>query len=434
MNNNKQNIEDLFKDNLKDYSAIPNKNVWVKLSRKLSLKRFMKFNTTTFNIYYVILVGLISTIAIYNISPKNKKDIVKQNTPQQHKTIITDNKINNKKENIIIEENTNNLISKKEKNNSHLKTNKQENKEKTTQTNSLTTNNIVKEEIAKENAYFNVEENNISKLAKPSAEFSASAYEACEPATIVFTNTSENCDKFLWNFGNEATSKIANPTFVFKTAGKYTVKLTVYSGSITSEITKEIVVLEKPKADFIILDKNEIFKNDEVKFANTSTNFTSSLWNFGDETTSNFTHPSHEYENSGFYDVSLICFSKDNCSDTSIIKSIQIKDEKYKIYAPTALSPDLNGASSGYLQKGTYSKSVFCPIFNTEPSLYYLRIYNKFGSIIFESRDANFGWNGYYNNKPAPLDVYIWECSGKYADGKNFSKTGNLTIVYLNNQ
>lgn len=430
MINNKQNIEDLFKDSFKDYSATPSKNVWQKLNKKLSLNKFMKFNASSFNIYYAVLITLISVLTIYNIAPINKNKIAKQDIVQQEK-IINTNKITNN----TFKEETNTKTTNLNKIKSNSQTNnKLKNNRKTTQISTLTTDNIVKEEIAKENVDLDVEENNNSKLAKPSADFSANTYSACEPATIVFTNTSENYDRFSWNFGDEATSEIENPTFVFKSAGKYTVKLTVYSGSITSEITKEIIVYEKPKADFIILDKNDVYINDEIKFANTSNNFTSSSWNFGDGETSNFTHPSHEYENSGVYNISLICYNENNCSDTSTIKNIEVKDEKYKIYAPTALSPDLNGAQSGYLQKGTYSKSVFCPIFNTNPSEYYLRVYNKFGSIVFESRDANFGWNGYYNNKPAPMDVYIWECSGKYPDGKNFNKTGNLTIVYLRNQ
>jgi len=433
MANNKQNIEDLFKDNLKDYSVNPSSSVWNNINRTLIFKKFFKFNPATFNIYYTVLIGILSTVTIYNIpnsgitsgqiNPKQEKIVEIRNikTTNINKTEINTNTI--KKERKL---SANNNISTKNKTKIAYK--------KTTHNNDLTTNIVVKNNHTKENANIELEKNNNSKLAKPSADFSASTYSACEPATIVFTNASENCDKFLWNFGNEASSEKANPTFVFKTTGKYTVKLTVYSGSISTTISKEISILSKPKSEFIVSDKNDIFMNDEVKFANLSTNFNSCKWNFGDENTSNFTHPSHIFEEAGLYDVSLICFSENNCSDTAIVKNIQIKEDKYKIYAATALNPDINGQSSGYLQNGESSNSVFRPIFNTEPSEYYLRIFNKFGSFVFESRDINLGWNGYYNNKPAPFDVYIWECTGKYADGKVFIKTGNLTLLYLRNQ
>jgi len=432
MTNKKYNIEDLFKDNLKDYSISPSNSVWNKINRKLFLKKFLKFNPTTFNLYYTILIGAITTIGILNINNKqqtpklsnlqeNKKAISqKTNSVTPIKTLISEN-INTEKKGELTEKENNLTIEK-------------ENKEKTTQINNLTTETLVNKITTKDNANFDVEKNNNSKLAKPSANFSASTYSACEPATIVFTNASENCNSFLWDFGNEATSKKANPTFVFKTAGKYTVKLTVYSGSIFSTIEKEIIILKRPKSNFILSNKNNLFKNDEIKFANLSTDFSSCKWNFGDGNSSNFTNPSNVFEDAGLYNVSLICFSKNNCSDTTLMKSLKIQENKYKILAPTALTPDINGASSGYLQKDEYSNSIFRPNFNINPSEYYLRIFNKFGSVVFESRDINYGWNGYYNNKPAPFDVYIWECTGKFSDGHEFIKTGNLTLLYLKNQ
>ncbi|NPA44318.1 MAG: PKD domain-containing protein, partial [Chlorobi bacterium] len=410
----------------------PSNDVWKKINRNLFFKRFLKFNPATFNIYYTLLIGIISAFAVYNITNTQNNKLAKNNHPIEKEITInkqtpTNKKYDNNKTEIIKEKkeaNTKSIIKNKNINN---------NIEKTTQI-KISANEIVDNVITKENANSEPIKNNNLKLAEPSADFSASTYEACEPATITFTNTSENCDRFLWNFGDESSSEEANPTFVFKSAGEYTVMLTVYSGGILDTITKTIKVFSKPKAEFIIADKNDIFVNDEIKFANLSTNFNSCKWDFGDDNTSDFTHPSHAFEKAGLYDVSLICTSEDNCSDTSTIINLQVKDDKYKIYAPTALSPDISGESSGYSQKNINSNSVFKPIFNTEPAKYYLRIFNKFGSVVFESRDINYGWNGYYNNKPAPVDVYIWECTGKFSDGKPFIKTGNLTVLYLRNQ
>lgn len=433
MTNNKPNIEDLFKDNLKDFSITPDNSVWTKINRSLFFKRFFKFKPATFNIYYSILIGTISSIAIFNINNNSesntKNDLIKNTT-------INSQNISNKKNEIIDNEEIQktNINNKNNEQNNIKIINKKEEIKNATQNNLSETLVNDKNETTKENANLEPEKNINSKLAKPSANFSANTYSACEPATIVFSNASENCDSFLWNFGNEESSKEANPTFVFNTAGEYTVKLTVYSGSFTSTISKEIIVHPKPKADFIISDKNDLFMNDEIKFANLSSNFTSCSWDFGDEDKSNFTHPSHIYEDDGFYDISLICFSKDKCSDTAKIKNLQIKEDKYKILAPTALSIDKNGANSGYTQKGMYSNSVFKPIFNITPNEYHLRIFNKFGSVVFESDDINFGWNGYYNNKPAIDDVYIWECTGNFENGQAFFKTGNLTLLYKRNQ
>jgi len=433
MTNNKKNIETLFKDGLNDYSVNPRQSLWNKINRKLTFNNFLKFNFAKFNIYYTFLIVSVTTIAIYNISNNNTFKVVKRNNSQIIEKLIISENTNNKETNKIIENiveasSPDNLIQKEAiiLNNDKLK------KEKKHINSNVIIENVVTKDITEDIA--NLDENINLKLANPSANFSASTYNACVPATVFFSNESENCETYLWNFGNEVTSSDANPTFVFKTAGKYTVTLTVYSSGISSSISRLIIVNPKPKSEFIISNKNNIFRGDEVRFANLSQDFRSCVWNFGDGNVSSFTHPAHTFDEAGLYNISLICFSDNNCSDTVTVKNFQIKKDKYKIFVPTAISPNLNGADQGRVQRGNYSKSIFIPIFNSEPKDYYLRIFNKFGSIVFESKDVNFGWNGYYNNKPAPLDVYIWECSGKFSDGQMFIKTGNLTLLYLNNQ
>ena len=104
---------------------------------------------------------------------------------------------------------------------------------------------------------------------------------------------------------------------MFRTAGTYSVTLTVTSGSISTSVTKKITVLPKPKAEILTDNKSNHYVEEEIKFSNESSDCGKNRWNFGDGNISTFTSPDHTYTQAGKYLVSLICYNKYNCTDTS---------------------------------------------------------------------------------------------------------------------
>jgi PKD repeat protein/acetyl esterase/lipase len=63
---------------------------------------------------------------------------------------------------------------------------------------------------------------------------------------------------------------------------------------------------------------HEISTESNVQFTNTSSNYTSCLWDFGDGTTSNEINPQHVYTTNGTYTVLLTIFDSFGCSNTNI--------------------------------------------------------------------------------------------------------------------
>ncbi|HMW38252.1 MAG TPA: gliding motility-associated C-terminal domain-containing protein, partial [Saprospiraceae bacterium] len=64
-----------------------------------------------------------------------------------------------------------------------------------------------------------------------------------------------------------------------------------------------------------------------------------------------------------------------------------------------------------------------------------LRIYNRWGALIFESTDPELpGWNGVYKDQPAPADTYTYqaiyqiEIAGQ-AIQRPFRRSGMFTLV-----
>ncbi|NPA67813.1 MAG: PKD domain-containing protein [Chlorobi bacterium] len=431
---NKDKIEQIFKEQLASFEKKPSNEVWKHIERKMYLKRFLKYKPFSLNIWNIIIITAISSSII--ITSNNTTTTSEHNTISKNTNQIPDNLTKHE----AAQNNTH--IRKDDKTLNNTKTNKNfktattkisDNKksEYNKRKNVITENSEVTDSIPKSNN----EGKTTVKLAEPHSDFTVSTNSGCQPLAVSFTNISENGENYLWNFGNGKLSSEKNPTFTFNTAGTYNVTLTVTSGSMSDTKTITITVYPKPDADFRIAEKSEtLFTGEPVKFSNNSTGFTKSTWNFGDNTISTYTNPSHIYEKEGIYNISLICINENNCSDTAFLSNLTIQDNKYKILFPTAFTPDKSGQNSGYWKNNPYPNTVFHPVINENISEYKLTIYNKYGAIVFESNDINLGWNGFYENSPAPSDVYVWECKGKFEDGKTFDKKGSLTLLYLRNR
>lgn len=61
--------------------------------------------------------------------------------------------------------------------------------------------------------------------------------------------------------------------------------------------------------------------------------------------------------------------------------------------------------------------------------LNHFRIFNRWGNVMFETKNISEGWDGTFNGKPQPFGVYIYEIEGITNTGTKFLKKGNLTLL-----
>lgn len=87
------------------------------------------------------------------------------------------------------------------------------------------------------------------------------------------------------------------------------------------------------------------------------------------------------------------------------------------LQAPTIFSPN-----------GDYVNDVFIPEYKNINELYYLRIYNRWGVLLFETNDITVGWNGYYEDVQQPVGVYIYEVQANSISGL-FNIQDILTLI-----
>jgi len=155
---------------------------------------------------------------------------------------------------------------------------------------------------------------NFVRLEKPVFNPVISPSEGCRMLNVNFTANSTAVDsiaQWFWDFGNGNTSTNRNTSAVFD-SGSYNIKLRVVTvlGCIDSVvITNGVRVGTPPTANFSASPTN-VCAFTPTQFTDLSTgNPDEWLWDFGDGTTSNLRNPSHSYQTTGAFTVTLTAFN-----------------------------------------------------------------------------------------------------------------------------
>ncbi|MFN5134593.1 MAG: PKD domain-containing protein [Chitinophagaceae bacterium] len=152
------------------------------------------------------------------------------------------------------------------------------------------------------------------------ADFNISAPVNCKPPeTLSFQNlsTGPGTLTYQWDFGDGGNSTSLNPTHNYLTAGPFTVKLiTTSSDGCIDTITKSNAVQLNNYQTQINAPSTGCI-NDPISFINQSTPApVSSVWTFGDATSSSLINPIKIYTSTGNYTVKVIN-RYTNCVDSA---------------------------------------------------------------------------------------------------------------------
>ncbi|GAB3931035.1 hypothetical protein GCM10028827_27100 [Mucilaginibacter myungsuensis] len=74
------------------------------------------------------------------------------------------------------------------------------------------------------------------------ADFEYKILTSSLPSEVDFTNASRNADSYVWDFGDNTSSRVANPKHSFAKAGLYSVKLTANGLGGAANVEKQILI------------------------------------------------------------------------------------------------------------------------------------------------------------------------------------------------
>jgi gliding motility-associated-like protein len=262
------------------------------------------------------------------------------------------------------------------------------------------------------------------------ADFTA-VFEGCAPVEVSFINQSIGADNYSWNFGNGDSSTAENPVTLYSEAGTYEITLYAKKDTLSSIAQKSIIVNKAPLAAFEVYPKETSIFDDIDLINRSSSNAVIYRWDFGDGETSDLYEPSHRYSSNGVYYISLSVWSETGCFDSVFVNNAVTVSPDCRMLFPTGFIPDKNGPGGGYYDptQTVDNNEIFHPIYKNI-NTYELKIYTRWGELIFISRDIDIGWDGYYKGKLAPQDTYIYEAKATCSTGEELSTIGSVILIY----
>lgn len=243
---------------------------------------------------------------------------------------------------------------------------------------------------------------------------------------LTILNSGATINSWTWNFGdNSSISNSQNPSHCFSQAGIYDISLMVTSSEdcFNTFIAPQFIqVYSPPVAEYTPTPNPSTILNPIVSFNNfSSADVISWYWCFGDGDTLmlNSANPVHSFPTDiqGTYNTTLVVLNNYGCYDT-VVYEIIIGPE-FTFFIPNSFSPNNDRINDVFLG------------FGMGINKYELSIFDRWGKLIFNTKDINKGWDGKVNSyeNVAQIDVYIWKVKIKDIFNKNHDYMGTVTII-----
>ena len=242
--------------------------------------------------------------------------------------------------------------------------------------------------------------------------------DGCAPYTAAITDTSFGAVTYLWQTSNGLSSTSATPNFVFTNPGTYTIRQYIFNNNscnLVDSAVRTITVVNPPTAGFTF-SPNPSQENTPTRFTSTaSADVVRWFWDFGDGDTSSQRNPLHQYTSAGSFNVCQVVTNSQGCTDTLCIPVESIINIVNDL--PSAFTPNGDGVNDIFQVRGFGITKMT------------LRVYNRQGLMVFESRSQNIGWDGTYKGVPQPMDAYAWTLDVEYFTGEKVRKKGDVTLI-----
>ena len=118
-------------------------------------------------------------------------------------------------------------------------------------------------------------------------------------------------------------------------------------------------------------------------------------------------------ETSGVYHVTI----ENECGNARDSIYIEIHEQSSNLFVPNAFTPNKDGLND-----------EFAPVV-TNVEGYHLAIFDRWGKMVFESRNPALGWDGTWNGRPVPEGIFAYTIRARDCYGELGTRGGSVTLL-----
>ncbi len=229
-------------------------------------------------------------------------------------------------------------------------------------------------------------------------------------------DTMNSTVNYVWDLGNSKISNLRNPPAqTYPVTGTYSISLSVNTAQCPSPLNtvKHIVVIDKPKPgityplQYAVINLPLPLQARQIG--------ESALWSPGInlDTRTSFT-PTFKGASDQLYSIEIKTNIGCVTVDTQLVKTV----DHVEVYVPTAFTPN-NDGKNDFLH----------PILLGIKEVRYFRVYNRWGQLLFESRNDKPGWNGTFKGIQQQTQTVVWMIEGIGVDGNIHNRKGTTVLL-----
>ncbi len=220
----------------------------------------------------------------------------------------------------------------------------------------------------------------------------------CNGGTLVI-NAPVGYASYTWQDGS------TNSSYSATKPGNYMVTVSNACGVISSD---EMMLFLKPGPTHFLPADTAVCANQTI-ILKPNQIFISYLWN------TNAVTPSLNISSPGLYWLEVTDINACKGRDSIFVKS---KDCLKGLFMPNAFTPNNDGRND------LFKPSLFGVV-----KQYDFAVYNRYGKIVFETKDLSKGWDGTIQGMPQNPGVFIWKCVYQMENQLLTTESGTVLLI-----